>query len=88
LEVDFRDLIARGGDVRLIENQTRWVSWTRYSNRQRQRMDWEGLIGRATYEGDFTDFWPYLLFGQRMHVGKGTTFGLGKYTMANVNDQF
>jgi CRISPR-associated endoribonuclease Cas6 len=78
LDVDFRDLIARAGEVRLIDNQTRWVSWTRYSSRQRQRMDWEGLIGRATYEGDFVPFWPYLLFGQWTHVGKGATFGLGK----------
>ena len=39
LGVDFRNMIDRAGQVRLIDNQTRWVSWTRYSNRQRQRMD-------------------------------------------------
>src|SRR5208282_3559674 len=49
LDVDFRGLIDQAGQVRLIDNQTRWVSWTRYSSRQRQRMDWEGMIGRAIY---------------------------------------
>ncbi len=79
LDLDFRDLIDQAGQVRLVENQTRWVSWTRYSTRQRQRMDWEGLVGRATYEGELEPFWPYLLFGKWTHVGKGTTFGLGKF---------
>jgi len=50
LDVDFKALIARAADVRLVDNQTRWVSWTRYSNRQRQRMDWDGIIGSATYD--------------------------------------
>jgi len=79
LDIDFRGLIDQAGQVRLIENQTRWVSWTRYSSRQRQRMDWEGLVGRSTYEGDIEGLWRYLVFGQWTHVGKGATFGLGKY---------
>ncbi|MGO9059332.1 MAG: CRISPR system precrRNA processing endoribonuclease RAMP protein Cas6 [Candidatus Binataceae bacterium] len=78
LDVDFKGLIEKAAEVRLIDNQTRWVSWTRYSSRQHQRMDWVGLVGRATYEGELAPFWPYLLFGQWTHVGKGTTFGLGK----------
>jgi len=44
-------------------------------------MEWTGLIGAATYEGDRTPFWPYLVFGQWTHVGKGATFGLGRYAL-------
>jgi hypothetical protein len=33
----------------------------------------------ALYEGDFSPFWPYLVFGQWAHVGSNTTFSLGRY---------
>jgi len=79
LDVDFRALIEAAGAVRLVRDETRWTRWARYSNRQRQRMEWEGLIGAAVYEGDLSPFWPYLVFGQWTHVGSSTTFGLGRY---------
>jgi CRISPR/Cas system endoribonuclease Cas6 (RAMP superfamily) len=47
-------------------------------------MEWAGLVGTAIYEGDLTPFWPYLVFGQWVHVGKGTTFGLGAYRLEAV----
>ncbi len=79
LDVDFRGLIEAAGAVRLVRDETRWTRWTRYSARQDRRMEWEGLIGAAVYEGDLSAFWPYLVFGQWTHVGSGTTFGLGGY---------
>lgn len=52
-------------------------------------MEWEGIVGRAAYEGDpspgsgeaFTPFWRLLKFGELAHVGHGATFGLGKYAI-------
>ena len=38
-----------------------------------------GFIGPITFEGDFEVFLPFLLPGEYLHVGKGTSFGLGKY---------
>lgn len=81
LEVDFRGLIEQAGAVRLVADRTQWTAWTRYSGRQDRRMEWSGIVGAATYEGDFTPFWPYLVFGQWTHVGKGATFGLGCYRL-------
>jgi hypothetical protein len=79
LEVDFRALIDEAASIRLIKDDTRWTRWQRYSSRQDRRMEWEGIIGRATYDGDFTPFWKFLKFGELVHVGHGCTFGLGRY---------
>ena len=79
LEVDFRELIDAAASIRLTHDDTKWTRWQRYSSRQDRRMEWEGIVGRAMYEGDFAPFWKYLRFGQFVHAGHGATFGLGKY---------
>lgn len=81
LDVDFRGLIAAAGQVRLVADATAWTTWERYSGRQDRRMQWAGVVGRAVYEGDLAPFWPYLVFGQWTHAGKGATFGLGRYRL-------
>jgi hypothetical protein len=81
LEVDFRGLIEASAAVRLTRHETRWTHWARYSGRQDRRMEWEGVVGSVTYEGDLSAFWPYLVLGQWTHVGNGTTFGLGGYRL-------
>jgi hypothetical protein len=81
LDVDFRGLIEAAREVQLVRDGTQWTAWTRYSGRQDRRMEWEGFVGAATYEGDLKPFWPYLVFGQWTHVGKGATFGLGGYRL-------
>ncbi len=79
LELDFRQLIDAAASIRLIQDDTKWTRWQRYSSRQDRRMEWEGIVGRATYDGDFTSFWKFLAFGRFVHVGHSATFGLGKY---------
>lgn len=79
LEVDFRELIDRAASIGLLQDHTRWTRWQRYSSRQDRRMEWEGIVGRASYEGDLAPFWKFLSFGQFVHVGHGATFGLGRY---------
>jgi hypothetical protein len=81
LDVDFRGLIEQAQAVQLVRDETRWTTWARYSARQDRRMEWAGLVGAVTYDGDLKPFWPYLVFGQWTHVGKGATFGLGQYRL-------
>ena len=38
-----------------------------------------GFIGTISFKGDFKEFVPFILLGEYIHVGKGTSFGLGKY---------
>jgi hypothetical protein len=86
LDIDFRGLIAAAEQVRLVRDMTAWTTWERYSGRQDRRMEWAGIVGAATYEGDLAPFWPYLVFGQWTHVGKGATFGLGRYRLEPVEE--
>jgi CRISPR-associated endoribonuclease Cas6 len=84
LDVDFRGLIEQAASIQLVRDETRWTRWERYSSRQDRRMEWEGIMGRAVYEGDFAPFWKFLKFGESLHVGHGATFGLGKYRISDA----
>jgi len=65
--------------VRLVKNQLTWHSMERYSNRQGRKMNIGGFVGTVSYEGEISSFLPLIFLGQFTHVGKNTTFGLGKY---------
>jgi CRISPR/Cas system endoribonuclease Cas6 (RAMP superfamily) len=81
LELDYREWIRAAREVNLVSDETRWVSWSRYSNRQRARIDLGGVLGRAVYEGEFGRFRELLVLGSLVHAGKNTTFGLGRYSV-------
>jgi len=68
--------------VGIRHNHLRWYDWERYSNRQKTKMKLGGLIGRLVYSGPISSFRPLIDAGELLHVGKGTSFGLGKYVIA------
>ena len=70
--------------IRLVASRVSAYDWERYSNRQRTRMKLGGMVGTVTYEGDLAPFMPFLALGEWLHVGKGATFGLGKYRIMEV----
>ncbi|MBI2412897.1 MAG: CRISPR system precrRNA processing endoribonuclease RAMP protein Cas6 [Deltaproteobacteria bacterium] len=81
LDLDFKGLIERAQSVKVKERKTEWHDWERYSARQDTRMKLGGFVGRAVFRGEFAEFMPFLKVGETLHVGKGTSFGLGKYRM-------
>jgi len=68
---------ARLGKVQ--EENLRWCEWERNSNRQEIKMKMGDLVDSVIFEGEVQEFVPFLLVGQYIYVGKGTSFGLGKY---------
>ena len=38
-----------------------------------------GIVGKASFSGNIKEFLPLLKIGELVHIGKGTSFGLGKY---------
>ncbi|MBU1207735.1 MAG: CRISPR system precrRNA processing endoribonuclease RAMP protein Cas6 [Proteobacteria bacterium] len=80
---DFKGLINRSLEVKVTERKLRWYNWERYSARQESKINMGGFVGNIAFSGDLTPFWPYLLLGEYVHVGKGSSFGLGKYEILN-----
>lgn len=81
LDLDFKGLIARAEQVTTEKAELRWVDWQRYSTRQKTKITMGGLVGQASYSGSLVEFLPFLRLGELVHLGKGTVFGLGHYTL-------
>ncbi len=82
LNLDFKDLIESAKRVETRDGQVQWRDWERYSARQDVKMKMGGFVGEAEYRGDVADFATILKLGVRLHVGKGTGFGLGRFEVA------
>jgi len=81
LKADFKSLINKAENVKMVLNKTGWTECERYSQRQDARLNMGGIVGQVSYQGDLGEFLPFLRLGELVHVGKGCTFGLGKYQM-------
>lgn len=64
-----------------LTHDLKFHNWTRYSNRQQQKMDLGGWVGMVTLNGNLHPFIPYIHLCQFVHIGKNTSFGLGKLSM-------
>jgi CRISPR-associated endoribonuclease Cas6 len=83
LEYDFKSYIEESEKVKTVSNDLQWFDWERYSTRQKRKMTLGGVLGDAKYEGNLEPFLQFLKLGEYIHVGKGTSFGLGKYVILN-----
>lgn len=75
---DFGDWMQAANAVDLKSPQFRWHNWPRYSNRQHRKMDMGGFIGAVSLHGELAPFSELLSLCEILHIGKGTSFGLGK----------
>jgi hypothetical protein len=76
--LDYRGLVQRANEVKIINNELNWFDWRRYSHRQDRSMLMGGLIGSVTYEGNIGEYIPLIEISSEVHLGKQTSFGLGK----------
>lgn len=81
MNYDHRKWIELARKVQYREGQIRWYDWNRYSHRQRSRIPMGGFVGWARFEGPVEPFREILEIGSKIHVGKGTAFGLGKFVV-------
>jgi CRISPR/Cas system endoribonuclease Cas6 (RAMP superfamily) len=76
--LDYRGLVEQAHGIRVAENRLTWFDWRRYSFRQDQAMLMGGMVGSVVYEGRLSAYLPLVEFCEKVHLGKQTTFGLGK----------
>lgn len=82
LNTDFNQLNALADGITSQSNFKR-KNWTRYSTRQKQLMELDGVVGEWTLFDVPKELLPYLWIGQFLHVGKNTSFGLGGYNITH-----
>ena len=83
LETDFAGLTEAARAIPVEANLSRQTQH-RYSSRQGQAMEFDGLIGSFTIRDvDLAPFWPYLWLGQWLHAGHNATMGLGQYRLTD-----
>lgn len=71
------------GRNKTLNSNLRWEKLERFSNRQKRRLLQGGLIGEVTYGGEtILEYLTLLRLGEIIHLGRSTTFGLGRYRMA------
>ncbi len=69
---DYKWLAEQSRRVECVAADFRWAAWGD---------KWSGVVGRGTFRGELTDFHPYLIAGEYLHVGKGASFGLGRFLL-------
>ena len=65
---------------RLVSSSLNALQWEAWGGK------WSGFTGRATFTGDLTEYHPFLLAGEFLHLGKGATFGLGRYILERAGE--
>lgn len=73
--LDYKWLAEQSRLVKCAAAGLQWVEWG--GNRS-------GLVGRVTFTGDLTEYHPFLLAGEYLNVGKGATFGLGRFILGRA----
>lgn len=82
--LDYSGLIKRAEEIRIVDSSLEWLDWSRFSNRQQTRMQLGGITGAITYAGKLEEYLSLVRYCEIVHLGKNTTFGLGKIKMDNM----
>lgn len=76
-DLDYRGMVRRAEDVKILDHDLGWFDWRRFSFRQDKPMLMGGMTGSVTYEGKLGEYLPLIELCSEVHLGKQTSFGLG-----------
>ena len=83
--LDYRGLVNRAEAIQIINTNLNWFDWKRYSHRQDKSMLMGGMIGSVIFEGKIGEYLPLIEFCSKVHLGKQTSFGLGKIKAERIS---
>jgi hypothetical protein len=81
LDIDFKTMGQRARAVEMTYSDLVHVDAERVSRNTGQRHPLSGFTGVAEYEGDLTEFIPYLEIAQYTGVGRQTVWGKGEISI-------
>jgi hypothetical protein len=73
----FEELIPE--PVETLNKTLQWKELYHYSNRSRRKVPTGGFLGSIIFGDGWQEYYPLIKLGEIIHIGKETTFGLGKY---------
>ena len=68
-------------NIGVAANHLRFYEWSRYSNRQKAKMQMGGFVGGITLSNIPSSVIPYIYIGSILGIGKHTVFGMGKFVI-------
>ncbi len=80
-KVDFRGLLQIAATIQTTNSSISWNQQTRFSHRQERTISMGGVTGHLEFAGPIAPFLPYLRLAQSLHIGSGTSLGLGRLKM-------
>lgn len=83
----WNDLLNLMSHVDLHPLEEQWLELDRFSSRQGNAMKFGGIRGKYLLRGKVRPLLPYLRIAERIHIGKQTTFGLGKIRLTTSKSQ-
>jgi hypothetical protein len=72
--------------VTVVDDQVRSERVRRYSFSQARAVEFHGAVGSLGLAGDIDRALPWLVAGELLSVGSGTTFGFGRIALDVVSD--
>ena len=81
LHFDFKAMGERSKTVKLVGSQLQWEQAQRKSSRTGQQHSLGGFVGWAEFEGDLSEFVPWLEAAYWSGVGRQTVWGKGEITV-------
>ena len=82
--LDERELFKKIDQVQITSSQLHWEDQIRYSNRQKSKQRLGGMLGFIDLEGELAPYMPLLRAAEKVHIGKETSFGLGKISLETL----
>ncbi|MHB8278724.1 MAG: CRISPR system precrRNA processing endoribonuclease RAMP protein Cas6 [Candidatus Humimicrobiaceae bacterium] len=84
---EIKEYLSLAASIKNVNEDLTWYDWERYSTKQKTSMKLGGITGKISFVGEGNFFNQYiepLIACEYLHVGKGTSFGLGKYEIKEM----
>lgn len=81
---DSAPLIEAARRIECRDLGIQFCQFERFSARQQTRHLLSGIVGAIELRGISPSLWPYLVIGEKIHLGKGASFGMGMYLVEDT----